>query len=366
MTNTIIKGEEAKKKYKFLKDNNMILGEFIVGSTAFGTNSPTSDIDKNFVYIDSLEDFLSGNLTEKIEVTKDYAGYEIGRFIELLSRCNPGILDLSNSNTDCIISMHPLYKKYIVDNAQKFLTKKVKESFSNYAYSQIKKANGENKKFRQEMEKERRGLLDFCYVGKGQGSIPLKEFLKKKKINIEACGCVAINHMKNCYHLFVDRNCKATYKRITDKDDVQIVLSSIGKEEKPVCLFYANREGFSKYCKDYKQYWDWEKNKNKERFNDNIKNGCLYNSKNMSHCHRLLDTCIEILRDGKFNIKRQNREQLIAIRKGVYPYEQLIEDADTKIKEIERLYTISTLKEEVEKVFIDKLLYNIRADFYQI
>ena len=355
----ILRNQEAKERYEELKASGHILGEFIVGSQSYGTNIETSDIDKQFVYIETLDRVMNATASEKLEITKDYVGFEIKRFLELVRSANPSILDLTSSPEDCIISLSPIYKKYVIDNSKMFLTKKVKESYGKYASGQIKKARGENKKFRQTYEKERKGLLDFCWVADatGQGTRSIKD-IGLSELDLSQCSVSNLDHMKNCYNLFT-----VPGNGVVDKDNVQIVLSSVPKGVEPYTLFYANVEGFSIYCREYKEYWDWEENKNQDRFNDNIANGCLYDSKNMAHCHRLLDTAIEILRDGTLNIRRPNPEQLKAIRKGAYPFEQLMLDADEKVKMIDELYLTTSLPDECPE--LSDMLLNIRKEFYE-
>lgn len=371
----ILRNEEAQERFDELTKSGNILGMFIVGSQSYGTNIATSDIDKQFIYIEPLERILNNTASTKIELTKDFVGFEIGRFLELIMTANPSVLDLTVTPADCIEFVHPLYQKYIIDNSKKFLTKRVRDSYGKYAEGQIKKARGENKKFRQTFEKERKGLLDFCWVGEGQGSELLKETskiapLKLKGLDLTNCAVTAIDHMKNCFYLFATKG-----KGVVDKDNVQILLSETPKDFndggtmvpfRPLLMFYCNIEGFQTYCKDYKGYWEWEANKNEDRFNQNIANGCLYDSKNMAHCHRLLDTAIEILRDGVLNIRRPNKDQLIAIRHGEYPYEQLIEDAQQKSELINELVQTTKLPEEVGKAYVDDLLLKIRTEFYKL
>ncbi|MEO6305757.1 MAG: hypothetical protein ABIP51_21580, partial [Bacteroidia bacterium] len=156
------------------------------------------------------------------------------------------------------------------------------------------------------------------------------------------------------------------YKGVTDKDNVQIVLSSIKKNAKPLCTFYANIEGFQTYCKKYKEYWDWFAAKNETRYLHNITVGEGYDTKNMSHCHRLLDMCIEILRDGELNVRRPNRQELIDIRFGKTPYATLLENANKKIALIEELALKSSLPDAVEPEFISDLLFSIRKEAYNL
>lgn len=402
----VLEDEQAVKKHQELVDKRLILFEAIVGSQAYGTNLPTSDIDKKFIYIEPLENILSGNVTDQLNVSKDYVGYEIGRYLQLVQSANPNLIELIHQPEDTIIHCHPLFKTYVIDNAHIFLTKQTKFSFGNYAASQIQKARGLNKKIVNPIEGPKKGFLDFCFVVNNQGSMPLKEWLKKKRILPEMCGVVAIDHMKNCYNLFVDTEykfeynsligvpllpeyenrteiekgeinkliqvsaselyAKRLYKGITDKDDVQVVLSSVEKGLNPDVMFYGNLEGFQHYCKEWASYQTWLKERNEERYKANMDNGASYDAKNMMHCHRLLDMAIEILRDHKVIVRRPNREQLLEIRAAKYPYEKLVEEANEKIKSIDELYHISTLADGIDKQVIFALLLELRKKFYKL
>ncbi|MEO6302237.1 MAG: nucleotidyltransferase domain-containing protein, partial [Bacteroidia bacterium] len=199
--NTILHDKEAESKLNYLRENNLIIFECIVGSQAYGTAIEGSDEDKKFIYIEPLECILSNTSTSQLNVNKDYVGYEIGRFCELIAKGNPNMLDLLNTPSDCIISISPLYKRYFENNMSKFLTKSVKTAFGDYANAQINKATGENKKQMSPMEKERKGLLDFCWVTSGQQSVPLKDLLGKHSLIHPAMyGVQALDHMKNCYN----------------------------------------------------------------------------------------------------------------------------------------------------------------------
>ena len=166
--------------YEYLKENNCILYECIVGSQAYATNVETSDIDKKFVYILPQDYILGTGYVEQLSVNKDYVGWEIKRFLELIGSSNPTVLELLNTPEDCIITKHPLFD-YILDHKADFITKGCRNSFAGYAVQQIQKAKGLNKK--QNIEQgsvTRKDVLDFCYVKKGEQSVPWKKWSEGK------------------------------------------------------------------------------------------------------------------------------------------------------------------------------------------
>jgi len=119
-----------------------------------------------------------------------------------------------------------------------------------------------------------------------------------------------------------------------------------------------------KYCKDYRDYWDWVEKRNDARYTMNIQHGKNYDSKNMMHTFRLLDMAIEILEQGKIIVERPNREELMSIRRGEHDYDDLINRAEAKMKEVEAAYENSPLREKPDREAANHLLVEIRREYY--
>ncbi len=77
----------------------------------------------------------------------------------------------------------------------------------------------------------------------------------------------------------------------------------------------------------------------------------------MMHCLRLLLSCESILRTGEPRVKftGPDREFLMNVRLGKFPYEQLMETVEQKMKMLEELYQTSTIRYEVDRSAIDDL-----------
>ena len=96
-----------------------------------------------------------------------------------------------------------------------------------------------------------------------------------------------------------------------------------------------------------------------------MKHGKNYDSKNMMHTFRLLDMAKEILTEGKIKVRRENREELLKIRKGEWEYDDLIDLANAKMKAVEEAYENSSLPEEPNLTTVEQLLIEIREELYQ-
>lgn len=344
-----------------LKNKGLIIMECISGSRAYGLNTPTSDTDIKGVFLLPKEDFYGLDYTPQVSnPTNDIVYYEFGRFMELLSLNNPNILELLNTPKEAVLIKHPFLNEI---KSELILSKLCKNTFGKFALSQIKKAKGLKKKIVNPVGKERKTVLSFCYVNYGQGSISLNKFLEINNYTQENCGLVNIPHMKNMYALFYGES--LGYKGII-KDELSndVRLSSIPKEEKEVALLYFNKDGYSKYCKEYKEYWEWVENRNEDRYQNTKSHGKNYDAKNMMHTFRLLEMAIEIAKEKKVNVKRPNREFLLNIKSGKYEYDELLKMANDKQEEMEKTFEKSDLQEKPNREQINKLTYRIREKFY--
>jgi len=346
-----------------LHSNKLLLLDAISGSHAYGLNHADSDIDKRGVFVLPKTQFYGLHYKEQVnDELNDEVYYELKRFMSLLIKNNPNILELLLIPDDCILFRHPLFERIKIED---FLCKKAKYTFAGYATAQIKKARGLNKKIVNPIDKERKTILDFCYVNQGQGSIPLTTFLKNHKIQQENCGLVNIANMKGLYALFHSKD--HSYAGVVRQEESNdLALSSVPKGELPLAYLHFNKDGYSVYCKEYRQYWEWVEKRNESRYQNTLSHGKNYDAKNMMHTFRLLNCAEEIARHGTFQVRRTaDRDFLMKIRSGAFEYEALLEIAEEKIARIDTLFETSALPESANQKKGEQLLIEIREAFYQ-
>ena len=376
----------------------------IRGSHAYGTNIETSDTDYAGVFIQSQEDIFGFNYKEQInDDTNDTVIYEIKRFLQLLASNNPTVLELLNTPEDCIIYKDPIFD-LILDNRDKFITKVCAKSFGGYGKMQIQKAKGQNKKQNWEKDKvTRKDVLDFVYVLEGPKSIPWKKW-NDDRYEEKFIGVVNVPNAMNVYavyydtdaHLYFSENISEEtriilakqiellkirkesgqpmgfgYKGLVKTGEGENVaesnalrLSSIPKGETPICNIIYNKDGYSEHCKDYKSYEDWLANKNDARWVDVKSHGQKIDGKNMMHSRRLMDMAREIALGLGINVRRENAQELIDIRKGKIDLQTLIEQVEAEIIEIDELFRDSNLPDKVDESFVNEILIKIRKYIY--
>lgn len=345
-----------------LRNKGLILLECISGSKAYGLDTPTSDTDIKGVFILPKEEFYGLNYTPQVNnETNDIVFYELGRFMELLSLNNPNILELLNTPESAIIYKHP----YLTEiKTELILSKLCSNTFGKFALSQIKKAKGLKKKIVNPIAKERKTILSFCFVNYDQGAIPLLKFLDIKGWQQENCGLVNIQHMKDVYGLYYSDHLGFNgVHRGKNSNDICLSPIPIGTEQ--VALMYFNRNGYSTYCKEYSEYWDWVDKRNEDRYENTKSHGKNYDSKNMMHVFRLLEMAIEVAKEKKVNVKRPNRDFLLDIKSGKFEYDALLKMADEKQAEMEVAFEKSDLPIEPDIAMINELTYRLRDKFYK-
>jgi uncharacterized protein len=345
----------------FIKNNGLLVFEVITGSRSYGLDTPTSDTDIKGVFVLPKNMFYGLEYTAQVNNdTNDIVYYELKRFMELLSKSNPNILEMLNVPEKCVLQKHPIMDML---KPEMFLSKQCEQSFANYAFTQIKKAYGLEKKIVNPVEEERKSVLDFCFVHEDKEALPLKKYLEEKDLEQSKIGLAAIAHLRDCYNLYYSN--EFNYFGVSKKDNAnEVSLSSIPKEEKSIGMLYFNKDAYSIYCKQYKEYWDWVAKRNEQRYGTTMLHGKKYDSKNMMHVFRLLLMAKEIAVEGKINVFRNDSHFLLAIKEGKFEYDELVQKAEELKDELPLLYQQSNLQTEPNMESINELLIKMRELYY--
>lgn len=372
------------KTIQDLKDNDLIIGEIICGSTLYGLNTPESDIDIKGIYKLSNEVLLGMEYEKQINDEKnDIVYYELGRFVELLCNNNPNMLEMLFVPDDKILIDSDIYCYFRSEEVRRlFLTKKCFHSFSNYAMGQVRKSRGLNKKITKEFSKEKKSLIDFCHVLDGADSYPLRSL--SEKVNFGTCGVVNCQNGTDIYAIYEDNKGVFNLDGITKferqlhldgetrgEDSNNIRLHSIPKllaeTQKPINFSY-NENGYRAYCKEYNSYWQWVNERNENRYNSTKKHGKGYDAKNMMHTFRLLAMGNEIALHGSLTVDRTaiDKEFLMKVRKGDFEYDYLLERADNLMDTIKMNYEKSLLPDKLNRDKINDVLVNARMNKTQV
>lgn len=380
-----------------LESNKLLAYKYVRGSTLYNTNIETSDVDYGGVFIlpnDKLLGLPCFYQEQASDEKHDTTYYEFNRWVELLIKANPNALESLYVPKDKVVGeIHPAIQ-LIIDNRDLFLTKECFKSLSGYAYAQIQKCRGLNKKCVQPVM-EKKDVLDFCYTFKDQGSQPIKEFLAERGLDQKYCGLVNIPNMKDTYGLYYDYaawlkfeqpdNWEQIYwkfnnvgkwesiqERLLNKEWLgyagivhpdgksnEVRLSSIPKGEIPLCFMTYNQNGYESHCRKYKEYQEWVQKRNPTRYESNLKSN--YDVKNVAHCVRLLHMGKELAEGKGFNVVRiWDREMILDIRNHKYEYEEIIEYVEKVFAEMKELAEKCDLPKTVDLNKVNDLILQAR------
>ena len=351
-----------------LRRHHLIVFEAISGSRAYGTDLPHSDTDLKGVFILPEAQFFGLDYVPQIaNETNDEVFYELRRFVELLVKNNPTVLELLGTPPDCVIYKHPLFEQF---RAEDFLSKLCRQSFAEYAVTQIRKAKGLNKKINHPEPPARKSVLDFCYVTVGAGAQPVAAWLARQGLTAAQGGLANVPHLVDLYALFVDAAPAPGplgYRGLVRDPETsqEVQLSAVPKGEEPVAYLSFNRNGYSTYCRVFREYWDWAAKRNAERYQNTVQHGKNYDAKNMLHVFRLLQMAEEIALTGQLNVRRPNRDYLLQIRRGEFGYEALVAEAEQLVARVAAAFAHSRLPDAPDAALAEQRLIAGRRLFYQ-
>lgn len=155
--------EEIRKslhtdEYDFLRTNPH-LGKNIIllglgGSHAYGTNTPTSDVDIRGIAINTKQELLCGNAFQQVvDEATDTVIYSVNKIIDLMSNCNPNTIEMLGLKPEHYIYMNKI-GDLLLTNRKIFLSKRAVYSFGGYATSQLRRLDNKSMRTLEQAQKE--------------------------------------------------------------------------------------------------------------------------------------------------------------------------------------------------------------------
>jgi hypothetical protein len=348
--------------------------ETIVGSQAYGIDTPESDIDKAGVMIPDQAYFLGLNRFEQFDdyPEEDKVMYDIRKALKLIADNNPNCLDLLCSPERCITKMTPYWQE-IVENKDLFISKKARFTFSSYAIAQLERIKM-HRKFLLAPIKNKPLRSDYGLPEHSSfPSVQLKSIVQATMHDF-----LMEEHKEDFFHeldgiygdylmpLFAKfskethRNVAMEWIQETQKSQINTLLhlgpSYIKEEfidlaEKELRYFVANQE--------YERYQQWSKTRNPKRAILEARFG--YDTKHAGHLVRLMRMGVEILQTGKVNVDRTQIDsvELKEIKNGAWSYEQLEQYAKDTDNKLTDLYNSCKLQKSAQIEKINELCIKI-------
>lgn len=417
------------KTIEDIRNDGRLLYHYVAGSTLYHCNEEGSDIDTKGLFIATPDEMFGLGFDKQFrdrykgaidlyatQIGDDKADnvlYEVGKYMSMLLSSNANVLESLFVPEEMMIVKPHVCLNGLFANRDKFVTKACFKPFIQYAVEQIKKARGLNKKIVNPVY-ERLTSFDFAYTFYGQGSTKVRNWLDNRGLDKDFCGLVHIPNMHDVYGVYYDWGAHFEKYGIKSYDDipkntkdfiedfyeltgdgVNFVFevlknswfddnkevkhyrgmcldnatdmrgSSVSKGEKPICWMTYNESGFKAHCKLYKEYKEWERERNPRRYESNLNKN--YDSKNMYHCIRIMRMGKEIANGEGIILDRRitgDRDLIMDIRHHKFEYDEIMELVNKEEKELNEAIANSKLPDEIDVNLVNDLLIEIRKRYY--
>ena len=355
----------------------------VAGSRAYGTNRPDSDVDVKGVAIPTAEylhgylnrfeqadkpehvakftDLLNPAEQEIVKATKlEGTVFNLQKFVALAAECNPNILDVLFARDEEVRLLTPLGKK-LRENRHLFLSARAKHSFSGYSMAQLKRIRlhrahllhpPTHKPTRAEFDLPENTLIPADHLAAARAAV--QKQIDNWQFDLAGMSDTEKVRAENAIAEHLTEMRLALGYETTGDATWMAACRHIGLTDNLIYVMQKEREYESAF-KRWKQFQDWETNRNKDRAALEAAHGL--DTKHAMHLVRLLKMCREIMEKGEVNVWRADAAELLDIRNGKWTYDQIVEWADNEDKELDVLYKSKkyVVPHEPDRKAIDRL-----------
>lgn len=334
------------------------------GSHAYGTATEESDLDYRGVciprdrayYLGFLKDFEQKDSGWGEDVDK--VVYDLRKAVKLMADANPNMIDFLFVRDEQVVRSTPAWER-IREHREKFLSRKMRYTYAGYAYSQLKR-----------IKRHRRWLVDPPEAEPTREDFGLPDRKLVSSDQLGAFQWMLARFLEDSVTWF--KLSESTREELTGVNFIGAVQSEIPEDTKPVIKEALGADDNfieavmleKKYATartEWSAYQKWKKSRNRARYELEKRHG--YDTKHAMHLVRLMRMGHEILSTGEVHVYRRDREELLAIRRGAWDYEELVEYADAMEREIAAAAETSDLPEKPDRTFLDELCQDVIEEY---
>lgn len=303
-------------EYKFLRTNKHLGNNLILiglgGSHAYGTNNADSDLDVRGVAVNSKAEILTNeNFEQFVDKATDTTIYSFNKIIQLLSNCNPNVIELLGLRPEHYLLISPIGQE-LLDNKDLFLSQRAIYTFGGYARQQFYRLQQLSKHQLEQSE--------------------LEEHILRTMKHVEDSFSDKFADYNGEIKLFTDKSKK-------DNMDTEIFMNV----------------NFTNYpLRDYCGMWSelQQVAKSYNRIGQHNKEAIEYKkiSKHMMHLIRLYLMCFDILEKGEINTYREKEHNfLMEIRDGKYikdnnqvkqEFFDIVDELENKFQKLQKITSL--------------------------
>lgn len=288
-----------------------LLYETVHGSTAYGLARAGSDLDLKGVVVGPRAWYFGHRGgPEQLTLGPDHVRFEVRKLLRLLANANPTVLELLFVPEAMHRALTPEGERLLAAR-EAFLSRKVGESFGGYALGQLRR-----------IQTHRKWLL-----------APPKEAPTRAAFGLPERAAVPKDQQGAAETLL---------ERGVLPELPAGFLELLGREKR-----------YQAAKREWQQFEQWRRERNVARAELEARYG--YDTKHAMHLVRLQRMAVEILSEGRVQVHRPDREELLAIRDGAWPFERLLEEAERMGEAIRAATESSSLPEHADEDAIEAL-----------
>lgn len=332
------------------------------GSHAYGTSTPESDVDLKGIAIPPPAYYFGFTRRFEQAVTSepyDMTIFEIAKFFRLAADCNPGILEVLWAEDGDYPHLTALGER-VLERREDFLSKKVRYTFSGYAMSQLKR-----------IRSHRRWLLDppAGPPSRADYGLPERTVIPKDQLMAAEAAITKKVDQWNLDLTGLDPAARtqllASWSEmlaemsIASDERWRAAARTVGYDDNFIELLERERH-YKNHRQNWRQYVEWCRQRNEARAQLEANFG--YDTKHAMHLVRLMRMCREILDSGRVLVRRPDAAELLAIRRGAWSYDELIEWAEAEMDALDGLMAASPLPVKPDREALDRLCCELVAE----
>ncbi|MEZ4336904.1 MAG: nucleotidyltransferase domain-containing protein [Sandaracinaceae bacterium] len=257
--------------------------ETLHGSRAYGLAREGSDTDLKGVVVGPPRWYFGfGEAPEQIELSADHVRYELRKLMRLAAANNPSILEVLFAHEDDhrVVTRHGARLLALRD---RLLSRRCADTFGGYALSQLGR-----------IRRHRRWLLEPPSGPPRREDFGLGDAPTLPRAELGAA-------------------------------DALVERGTVELSESFLAILDRERR-FRGAKKEWDQFRAWQRERNPARAALEAAHG--YDTKHAMHLVRLSRMAVEILEEGEVRVRRDDRDELLAIRDGRWSYDELLEQAE--------------------------------------
>ena len=358
----------------------------LAGSQAHGTARDGSDVDLRGVCISPLSVRLSlfrafeqyeGELPEPLaetvvprikghptasralDIKTECVVFDVAKFVGLCAAANPNALEILFADERDWVFETPAWRR-LHDERQRFLTKKVQQTFHGYAMAQLKKIKTHRSwLLNPPTKKPSRDDFGLPVAGGTLSRDDQNRIEQSIADKIRSYGIDNID-MPKPTRIAVQEQLDAFYRDVLsasadDLDDRMRAVATHGLQLPPDVVSALNAE--KKYraaMKHWDSYQTWKTHRNPARAELERQHG--YDTKHAMHLIRLMRMGLEVLESGDLRVRRDDADELSAIRDGAMSFDELLAAATGLQDSMEKAAATTGLPADVDREGVDDLL----------